>query len=83
MPKLGLGLSLATPAAPSGIPTADPDAVAYIGKVGITDVVAQNAINDFVLGMKALGLYNDMVCWPLRLSQNAGTGTTADRKSVV
>jgi hypothetical protein len=58
-------------------PTADLDAVAYIGKVGITDVVAQNAINDFVLGMKNLSLYNNMVCWPLRSSQNAGTGTTA------
>ena len=58
-------------------PTADLDAVAYIGKVGITDVTAQNAINDFVLGIKNLGLYNNMVCWPLRSSQNAGTGTTA------
>ncbi len=58
-------------------PTADLDAVAYIGKVGITDVTAQNAINDFVLGTKNLGLWSNMVCWPLRSSQNAGTGTTA------
>jgi hypothetical protein len=58
-------------------PTADLDAVEYIGRAKITDVVAQNAINDFVLGMKALGLYNDMVCWPLRSTQNSGTGTTA------
>jgi len=58
-------------------PTADLDAVEYIGRAKITDVVAQNAINDFVLGMKALGLYNSMVSWPLRSSQNAGTGTTA------
>lgn len=58
-------------------PTADLDAVAYIGLARITDVVAQNAINDFVLGIKALGLYNNMVCYPLRSSQNAGTGTTA------
>lgn len=58
-------------------PTADLDAVAYIGKVGITDVTAQNAINDFVLGIKNLGLWSSMVCWPLRSSQNAGTGTTA------
>ena len=58
-------------------PTADLDAVAYIGKVGITDVTAQNAINDFVLGIKNLGLWSNMVCWPLRSSQNAGTGTTA------
>jgi hypothetical protein len=58
-------------------PTADIDAVAYIGRAGITNVVAQNAINDFVLGMKALNLYNNMACWPLRSTQNAGTGTTA------
>jgi len=58
-------------------PTADLDAVAYIGKVGITDVVAQNAINDFVLGVKNLGLWSNMVSWPLRSTQNAGTGTTA------
>jgi hypothetical protein len=58
-------------------PTADLDAVAYIGKVGITDVVAQNAINDFVLGIKNLGLWSSIVSWPLRSTQNAGTGTTA------
>lgn len=58
-------------------PTADLDAVAYIGRAGITNVVAQNAINDFVLGMKNLSLYNNMACWPLRSAQNAGTGTTA------
>ena len=58
-------------------PTADLDAVAYIGKVGITDVVAQNAINDFVLGIKALNYYSSMVVWLLRSSQNKGTGTIA------
>ena len=58
-------------------PTADLDAVAYIGRAGVTNVVAQNAINDFVLGMKNLNLYNNMACWPLRSTQNAGTGTTA------
>jgi hypothetical protein len=57
-------------------PTADLDAVAYIGKVGITDVVAQNAINDFVLGIKNLGLWSSMVCWPLRSTQNSESGTT-------
>jgi hypothetical protein len=58
-------------------PTADLDAVAYIGKVGITDVVAQNAINDFVLGMKALNYYSSMVVWLFRSTQNKGTGTIA------
>jgi hypothetical protein len=57
-------------------PTADLDAVAYIGKVGITNVDAQNAINDFVLGLKNLGLWSSILCWPLRSTQNAGTGAT-------
>lgn len=34
-------------------------------------------LNDFVTGVKSLGIWNNMVCWPLRSSQNAGTGTTA------
>lgn len=34
-------------------------------------------IIDFVKGVKNLGLWNNFVCWPLRSSQNAGTGTTA------
>jgi hypothetical protein len=58
-------------------PTADLDAVAYIGKVAITDVTAQNQINDFVLGIKNLGLYNNMVAWPLRSTQNKGSGIIA------
>jgi hypothetical protein len=34
-------------------------------------------LSAFVKGVKELGLWSDMVCWPLRSSQNAGTGTTA------
>ena len=34
-------------------------------------------LNDFVLGIKGLGLWGNTICWPLRSSQNAGTGTTA------
>jgi hypothetical protein len=30
-----------------------------------------------VQGVKTLGLWDDMVCWPFRSAQNAGTGTTA------
>jgi hypothetical protein len=41
---------------------------------GATDVAALSA---FVKGVKDLGLWEDMVCWPLRSTQNAGTGTTA------
>jgi hypothetical protein len=34
-------------------------------------------IIDFAQGIDRLGLWNSMVCWPLRSSQNAGSGTTA------
>jgi hypothetical protein len=52
----------------------DADARAFINTSGATD---RAAINHFVKGVKRLGLYSSMVCWPLRSSQNAGTGTTA------
>jgi hypothetical protein len=55
----------------------DSDAVAYFTRAGVTDATAKAQINEFVKGTKDLGLWNDMVCWPLRSSQNAGTGTTA------
>jgi hypothetical protein len=34
-------------------------------------------IVDFAQGIDRLGLWNSMVCWPLRSSQNAASGTTA------
>jgi hypothetical protein len=52
----------------------DADARSYINTSGATD---RAAINHFVKGMKRLGLYSSMVCWPLRSTQNAGTGSTA------
>ena len=52
----------------------DADATAFAAASGATDVAALSA---FVKGVKELGLWNSMVCWPLRSSQNAGTGTTA------
>ena len=55
----------------------DGDAAAYFDRAGVTDATAKLQINEFVVGVKALGLYNNMVCWPLRSTQNAGTGTTA------
>lgn len=33
-------------------------------------------INKFVVGIKKLGLWNSMVCWPMRSIHNAGTGST-------
>jgi len=55
----------------------DPDALAYFTTAGITDNTAKTQINDFVVGIKDLGLWSSMVSWPLRSSQNAGTGTIA------
>jgi hypothetical protein len=55
----------------------DRDAREYIQRAGVSDAAARSQLNEFVRGVKALGLWNNMVCWPLRSSQNAGTGTTA------
>ena len=55
----------------------DKDAINYFSRAGVTNATAKAQINAFVKGVKNLGLYNSMVCWPLRSSQNAGTGTTA------
>jgi hypothetical protein len=52
----------------------DTDAQTFITTSGATDI---EGIDQFVKGVKNLGLYNSMVCWPLRSTQNAGTGTTA------
>jgi hypothetical protein len=52
----------------------DPDAADFCSRSGASD---RAAVSAFVRGVKDLGLYNSMVCWPLRSTQNAGTGTTA------
>jgi hypothetical protein len=52
----------------------DSDAIAYCKRSGATD---RAAINAFVRGVKTLGLWSNMVCWPLRSTQNAVTSTTA------
>ena len=58
-------------------PAYDADASTYFTTAGVTSVAGRQQISRFVTGIKDLGLWNDMVCWPLRSSQNAGTGTTA------
>jgi hypothetical protein len=52
----------------------DPDAADFCSRSGASD---RAAVSAFVRGVKDLGLYQSMVCWPLRSTQNAGTGTTA------
>jgi len=58
-------------------PSYDTDASAYFTTAGVTNTAGRQQVSRFVRGIKDLGLYNNMVCWPLRSSQNAGTGTTA------
>lgn len=54
----------------------DPDASAFFATAGVTDQVAKGQINDFVVGVKALGLYSNMASWPLKAAQNPTAGTT-------
>jgi hypothetical protein len=53
------------------------DVQGYLNICNITDSTPRKQIRDFAAGVNDLGLWNSMVCWPLRSSQNAGTGTTA------
>ena len=53
------------------------DTQAYLNVCNITSTTPRQQIRDFAAGVNDLGLWNSMVCWPLRSSQNAGTGTTA------
>jgi hypothetical protein len=69
---LGLGLRLGS----STVTGFDADAVAYFNRASVTDATAKGQINAFVKGMKDLGLYNSMVCYPLRSAQNSPSGTT-------
>ena len=53
------------------------DVQGYLNICNITATTPRKQIRDFAAGVNDLGLWNSMVCWPLRSSQNAGTGTTA------
>jgi hypothetical protein len=55
----------------------DRDAREFVQRAGVVDAGGRAQINEFVRGIKSLGLWNSLVCWPLRSTQNAGTGTTA------
>jgi len=54
----------------------DDDTLSYIARAGVTNHEAINSLNSFVRGIKNLGLWSSIVSWPLRSTQNAGTGTT-------
>lgn len=58
----------------------DSDTIAYAARVKAGSGVSilpepLKQINDFVLSIKSLGLWNSVACWPLRSMHNAGKGT--------
>jgi streptogramin lyase len=54
----------------------DADYTSYITLAGVTDYVAQNQIYQFIQGVKNLGLWNNMICWPMISTQNASKSST-------
>ena len=52
------------------------DVQGYLNTCNITDATPRKQIRDFSAGVNDLGLWNSMVCWPLRSSQNYGSGDT-------
>jgi hypothetical protein len=48
-----------------------------VGPIATATASSQSLINNFVKGIKGLGLWNNFVCWPLRSSQNASATQTA------
>lgn len=58
-------------------PSYDTDASTFFTTASITNTTGKQQISRFVIGIKYLGLWGNMVCWPLRSEQNRGSGTTA------
>jgi hypothetical protein len=58
-------------------PAYDADALAYFASAGITNADQKDSINSFVIGIKDLGLFSNMVAWPLRQDQNNNSTSTA------
>jgi hypothetical protein len=54
----------------------DSDAVAFFARAGVIDPQGKKELSTFVKGIKSLGLWDSMTCWPLCSRHNRGTGTT-------
>jgi hypothetical protein len=54
----------------------DGDADRYFQRASVNDPIGRFEVCLFVRGMKTLGLWQNMVSWPMRSYQNAGTGST-------
>lgn len=57
-------------------PAYDADASTYFTTAGVTSTAGRQQISRFVTGIKDLGLWSSMVCWPLRSAQNSESGAT-------
>jgi len=55
----------------------DADADSYFQRASVNNLLGRFEVCLFVRGIKTLGLWQNMVCWPLRSTQNYGSGTTA------
>lgn len=51
----------------------DPDARAFAARSGATDLFG---LSGMARGIKSLGWWPNFVCWPMPITQNAGTGST-------
>ena len=56
--------------------TQDVDVKNYIAACGLTDTQGKRDIYNFVQGIKALGIWNNFICYPSRSIHNAGSGST-------
>lgn len=50
------------------------DVQGYLNVCNISASLPRQQLTDFAKGINDLGLWNSMVCWPLRSTQNAATG---------
>ena len=58
----------------------DRDTKAYLKRMAVDGIKTPAdiySVNDFVVGLKDLNLWGNVILWPLRANQNAGTGLTA------
>ena len=58
----------------------DRDTKAYLKRMAVDGIKTPAdiySVNDFVVGLKDLNFWGNVIFWPLRANQNAGTGVTA------
>lgn len=54
------------------------EVIEYFDRVGYDNITNENKVrlNSFIYQLKAINLWNSMICWTLRSGQNKGSGTT-------